>query len=323
MKNKLLFLVIGLILGLSVAVSAAILYNAKDIEFNPSDESWNVNNMQDALNDIKDNYTSNSELLGTVWEFDYTQKKEIYKVPLTGVYKLEVWGSQGGNDMSVGGYGGYSVGTVSLKKEDVLDIIVGGGNYNGAGERYSSGTCGGGATHIAKHSDLYDELSSYINPTTAKQFVYIVAGGGGGAADYANGGSGGGISGNLGDLKSGVSATSNYRKPGTQTSGYSFGKGGSAWGGQAPGGGGGWYGGYAGGTGNGSSVAGASAGGGGGSGFINLELLTIGQMYCYNCTSSTEKETYTTSTNCVSIGAYSKCSKSGNGYAKITLVSLD
>ena len=51
---KLLFLVIGLILGLSVAVSAAILYNAKDIEFNPSDESWNVNNMQDAVNDIKD-----------------------------------------------------------------------------------------------------------------------------------------------------------------------------------------------------------------------------------------------------------------------------
>ena len=53
MKKNILFTIIGFILGLSVAVGATILYNAKDIEFTPSDLSWNVDNMQDAINDIK------------------------------------------------------------------------------------------------------------------------------------------------------------------------------------------------------------------------------------------------------------------------------
>ena len=56
MKNK--RIVISYFFGfisclIITTVSATILYNAKDIEFTPSDSSWNVDNMQDAINDIK------------------------------------------------------------------------------------------------------------------------------------------------------------------------------------------------------------------------------------------------------------------------------
>lgn len=53
MKKNIFILIIGIFIGSIITVSAAILYNAKDIEFIPSDASWNVDNMQDAINDIK------------------------------------------------------------------------------------------------------------------------------------------------------------------------------------------------------------------------------------------------------------------------------
>ena len=53
MKKNIFILIIGIFIGSIITVGATILYNAKDIEFNPSDASWNVDNMQDAINDIK------------------------------------------------------------------------------------------------------------------------------------------------------------------------------------------------------------------------------------------------------------------------------
>ena len=41
-------------------------------------------------------------------------------------------------------------------------------------------------------------------------------------------------------------------------------------------------------------------------------------MYCYNCTTSSEEATKTISTTCTNKNATEKCSKQGNGYAKIT-----
>ena len=52
MKKNILFTVIGFILGLSVAVGAAYLYNAKDIEFNASSSEFEATNVEDALNDL-------------------------------------------------------------------------------------------------------------------------------------------------------------------------------------------------------------------------------------------------------------------------------
>ena len=52
------------------------------------------------------------ENVGKVWDYDYTGGEQTFKVPITGTYKLETWGAQGGNaydERASGGYGGYSV----------------------------------------------------------------------------------------------------------------------------------------------------------------------------------------------------------------------
>ncbi len=62
--------------------------------------------------------------------------------------------------------------------------------------------------------------------------------------------------------------------------------------------------------------------GAGGSGYIGNPLLTEKSMYCYNCQESSEESTKTASTTCVNATPTANCAKQGNGYAKITLISL-
>ena len=219
--------------------------------------------------------------------FRYTGGVQEFVVPQTGVYQLKVWGAQGGgySGENDGGKGGYSEGTITLQKGDVLYVVVGGtgkdhtgttnavvnGGYNGGGDGYDTtdtsgiwyhGAGGGGATHIAKTTGV---LSTLVNNKTA---VLIVAGGGGGSAKktgwdndgapvdvYLEGGTGGGTSG--GGTNGGtqdVGGTGYYANSG------SFGEGGSHVGNSAgtSGGGGGWYGG-------GGHI---TTGAGGGSGYI-------------------------------------------------------
>ena len=45
-------------------------------------------------------------------------------------------------------------------------------------------------------------------------------------------------------------------------------------------------------------------------------------MYCYNCQESNEISTKTISTTCTSATPTANCAKQGNGYARITLVSI-
>ena len=153
----------------------------------------------------------------TATDYSYTGNIQTYTVPSTGNYLLEVWGAQGGSVTDfVGGYGGYSRGTVSLTKGTVLYIGVGGagtgataegqslsGGYNGGGQVVGNSgvnhitASGGGATHIVTTTNR-GVLSNY---SSNQSEVLIVAGGGGGARDqvnhetaarWGNGGSGGG-----------------------------------------------------------------------------------------------------------------------------------
>ena len=115
--------------------------------------------------------------------FGYTGGVQTYKVPYTGIYKLQTWGASGGNN---GGRGAYATGTISLIKDQIISIYVGGigqytaGGYNGGGSA-GTGTAygrpygGGGATDIR------------INGTALANRV-IVAGGGGGGQDFSVGG---------------------------------------------------------------------------------------------------------------------------------------
>ena len=292
-----------------------------------------------------------SNLVGTVWNFDYTGSEQTFTVPCSGTYKLETWGSSGGyaydstRSTGGGGYGGYSTGEVILSTTHTLFVNVGGegksncqttscdGGYNGgststkwangSGEGLWTGG-GGGATHIAIKSGLLSTLENY------KSHILIVSGGGGGGDYYpswsdnnyrysASGGSGGGYIGGNGiqgahdtSYSSGI-MLSNYG--GSQTSGSSFGKATTTClSDSTGGGGGGYYGGFA------STV---HTTGGGGSGYIGNSLLTNKAMYCYNCTESSDVSTKTVSTTCTNSTPTVNCAKKGNGYAKITLISLD
>ncbi len=248
----------------------------------------------------------------------------MFITPKAGRYKLEVWGAQGGHARGNGeqgfydrdgGYGGYSVGTLSLKKEQKLYINVGGrgnddtnmgngGSYNGGGQNvivnssYTKVAGGGGATSIALKPGILPNLK------TQKEYVLIVAGGGGGAAAYGSPGSGGGING--GENFKGVKAS--------QVDGYAFGQGENTiyacWC-QTAGAGGGYYGAY-----HTDNCGCPSAGGG--SGFINYSGMSNSHMYGYNVDTSDETGSVTLSGTNKSEAPTADYAKIGDGYAKIT-----
>ena len=233
-----------------------------------------------------------------------------FSAPCAGLYKIEVWGAQGGSysESIRGGYGSYATGEIELSIGETLYVNVGGagtigydnnttipGGYNGGGDavmlypstRFYSGS-GGGATHVATTSG---ELSTLENN---KEAILIVAGGGGGSgywssSEYGSGGDAGGYR-----AADGVPSPSYPQYYGTGATvnrpGYfaynnnlgngSFGKGGSPestisnkiMGGA---GGGGYYGGGA--AGNNYATA-----GGGGSGYNNNSRLSNKVMYTYS-----------------------------------------
>ena len=273
-------------------------------------------------------YTYNIQLYapGYFWEFNYTGGIQSFTAPTSGTYKLEVWGAEGGTNapnwaavfMNYGGLGGYSSGNITLSINQTIYVVVGGmggdntnmiydrpiGGYNGGGKGHrDGGRGGGGATHIGTRNAT---LVQYGNT----EGLFIVAGGGGGCTGSGpgrskKGGDGGGFNGgNSADTQSGA-VDSECGRGGSQTAGGaggtssdddgddftvdagSFGKGGDGWAGafgaDGGGGGGGLYGGG----------GGANGGGGGGSGYIGG----------------------------VANGSMQNGVRSGNGYAKITLVS--
>ena len=274
-----------------------------------------------------------------VFNFDYTGSEQTFIAPVSGTYRLETWGAQGGSvgDFA-GGFGGYSTGIIKFNQSEKLYINIGGsgntgsniGGYNGGGSIRSNGIeyesdfgrSGGGATHIAIKSGILSTLEEH------RDTIVMVSSGGGGANHRregygdGNGGSGGGFRENDGFS---INHTNGY--------GYGYGTGGT----QSTGGISIWNAGtttleeswYLSGTfGQGASRNysynyGGQSGGGGGSGYIGNSLLTNKAMYCYNCEESNEESTKTISTTCNEEAPTSYCAKKGNGYARITLVSID
>lgn len=190
-----------------------------------------------------------------IMDFNYTGSVQS-KTLKPGTYTLECWGGQGGTYSSyIGGYGGYSKGTITLAKTTTVYVSVGGAGssssttagFNGGGTGISSGNGGGGATDVRiGQNSLYSRV--------------IVAGGGGGAGvTSANAnpcGCGGGEYGGdgyyndttgsytIGQNRCGGSAsqTAGGKTWSTSTQ-ATFGQGGNASGYSCGGGGGGWYGG--------------------------------------------------------------------------------
>ena len=279
-------------------------------------------------------------------DFDYTGTEQTFVAPVSGTYRLETWGAQGGKNLNSlldsNGNGGYSSGIIKLKSLQKLIVNIGGvgndattnvggkGGYNGGGKGgnaaatnlYGGGGSGGGATHIATKSGLLNELENF------KDDILIVSGGGGGTTGGRNpvdkyyGGSGGGLSGGYSQKIS--TSPGAISSSATNLNYFSFGKGQDgidsiegSYGAEGNGGGGGGY--YAGFS-NQSVGTNSNAGGGGGSGYIGNSLLKDKAMYCYNCEESNEESAKTISTTCAEETPTANCAKKGNGYARITYI---
>lgn len=230
--------------------------------------------------------TTDAEFYYLARVYTYTGRVESFTAPVSGTYKMECWGAQGGytvhnNLYGYGGKGGYAVGNFLISINQVVFVVVGGkggdttnynqtgnGGFNGGGTSNGDGATewsgGGGATHIATINGVLSSLSSN------KDKVFLVAGGGGGGGYHYtysegrphSGGSGGGAQGGNGD-----SQANDGGFGGTQTNGYAFGKGQDGKNsGHGSGGGGGYYGGYSGYT-HGSAA-------GGGSGYLSSSIIS-------------------------------------------------
>lgn len=284
----------------------------------------------------QDAYTYDYDYIASAhyWKEPYS----IFTAPVDAYYKLETWGAQGLG--TKGGFGGYSVGKITLNKGDNLYIYIGNtpsytnnwsvGGYNGGGYSGNSNTTcggGGGATHIARRTGLLKDLNENIDD------IIIVSGGGGGGCNCnmgdgkCAGGSGGGIEGvkniTINSKYSNIYSGGNQTGPSGRTFGIASPQELSKF--TGGGGGGGFY----------PGRHGSQSTGSGGSGYIGNTDLTSKYMYCYNCIESTDESTYTINTvgeneladkkNCpngYSEEAISKCAKAGNGHARITFLRL-
>ena len=214
---------------------------------------------------------------------EWTTPCALYTTILNpGIYRLEVWGAQGGTYSSInyGGKGGYAKGEITLKQKTTVFINVGEsgekkeGGCNGGGSSSSDKTAGGGGTDIRiKENSLYSRV--------------IVAGGGGGSGAGSNGGDE--IGGYGGGLRGGDGQHDYLQYPGkgadengpatvcadgvtTTCASGSFGSGGPGTTSKSysGGGGGGWYGG---------SGSNDNDPGGGGSGFVFVPGAPIPSEY--------------------------------------------
>lgn len=276
-----------------------------------------------------------------VLKYEYTGAAQSATLP-AGTYRLEVWGAEGGTATNnYGGYGGYSVGTLTLTDEStVLYIQVGGypasvgddrvvvpSGYNGGGNGYNRyyndtatyGQGGGGGTDIRIGQDsLYARV--------------IVAGGGGGSASNGNERAikyGGGL-----DSGCEMSAYQAHQTPSTGSTNVNFGtfgQGGAATteGGNykygSGGGGGGWYGGAASNRYSDSETT-LRAYNGGGSGYVyTADTATNYPSGCLLNSSYylTEAQTIAGNASFPSPNGGTETGHEGNGYARITVLAVE
>lgn len=280
--------------------------------------------------------------------FDYKNTAQVFNVVVSGYYKLQVWGAQGGyrSSATYSGLGGYSYGTVYLNAGDKVYVHTGGaggsgtsgcgsticaGGYNGGGYRYKY-YGGGGGTDIRINSDSL--LARVIvaggggsDGATSKKGMYGGGTTGGSSTEsYSSVGNYGGKGGN--QTYSGYSASYTITKQATTglnsntkdyyAGGFGFGGGGvylsSGYGGA---GGGGWYGG----SGNVPDSSGDDdRGGGGGSGYVYTSstassypsgCLLNSNYYLTNAATTAGNVAFESTSGATETG------HSGNGYAKI------
>lgn len=256
---------------------------------------------------------------------------------LKGKYKLECWGAQGGyrSSSDMGGKGGKSEGVITLERETLVFVFVGGsgntgktnGGFNGGGKR-NTYNGGGGASDVR------------IGNNSPYARVIVAGGGGSDGATDKGGGAGGGTTGqnttasNFGTggyagTQTGNNGGSGWvvsSRPSNTSSqsdcyaGFGFGGNGvAANSGYGGAGGGGWYGG----TGTVPDGSGDDdKGGGGGSGYIYTSstaanyptgCLLDASMYLADASTTIGTSSFASPSGSAETG------HTGDGYARITV----
>ena len=233
--------------------------NGKEVSgINNTKDGFTINDINgdisvDVINDSTE-YDTEAYLSCDVsqsWTFDYTGGEQTFTAPITGTYKLEVWGAQGYsvNSTYFGGYGAYSIGFVQLKNNTNLYIYVGQNGPGGYGnfllliqmeelvmvQVQFKEDPGGGSTHILLTESDLSALENNLDE------ILIVSGGGGASTYYTGwngtGGHAGGYMGGTGTRLTIDAGKYTAGTGGSQTNGGStgscggengsFGKGGS------------------------------------------------------------------------------------------------
>ena len=313
--------------------------------------------LKDTAGNVIHSITRTVSRIRQVYQYDYTGMEQTLKVPVNGIYRIQLWGAAGGSfHGAIGGKGAYTIGQTSLTKNTSIYIYVGEHydgyketkSFNGGGhgvhslKEDSHGANGGGATDIRFVGGAWDNMEGL------RSRIMVAAGGAGDdqwGTTIIPGGAGGALAGLPGSNHKNDSCTTNYdvSTGGTQTAG---GRGGQGWidyfgsfgiGGNSPnyladwnygsGGGGGYYGGGA-----GNSSYGVVGSGSGGSSFIS------GYPGC-DAIDSTGKHTnqpnhysgqvFTNTTMIDGTGSMSNprgtdmtVGNPSHGYAKITILSI-
>jgi len=71
--------------------------------------------------------TRTVNVINAITNFNFTGMAQIFTAPVTGQYRLEVWGASGGNNLAAntGGRGGYSTGVVTLTAGQTVFVYAG------------------------------------------------------------------------------------------------------------------------------------------------------------------------------------------------------
>ena len=214
---------------------------------------------------VKSKYTYDNidSINRNVFDYSYIGDSQVFTAPVTGDYKVELWGAQGGDyqnntEQGNGHHGGYTSGTIHLEKGTRLYVYVGQGlscrncsSFNATRTSTGSGNPGGGATDVRLVAGEWDSI-------VGLRSRIMVAGGGGSSEGGDWGGAAGGLTGYLSTRNSYINTGGSQVGPGvgqenpTGCATGDFGKGSSC----GATGGGGYYGG-----GGASHVYGSGSGG--------------------------------------------------------------
>lgn len=286
---------------------------------NPNGIYYKTYTIYDMNGNIMSQVTRQISVVSAQYLYNLENNAESLTIPITGRYKVELWGASGGGSVYTKGLGGYTVGEYIFNKNDTIYINVGkvggaenyGGSNNGGGKFGESnsqldslGFSGGGGTDIR------------LNTNGISDRIFVAGGGGGGGGRDFTGtyeykaGAGGGTTG--GDAKGPASYIGHGATSTAGGIGGTNASNGALWQGGAganytdntSSGGGGGGGGYYGGGGGGNGY-----GGGGGSSYCAEEAI--------NCTLYSGTESIPT----IDDEGY-ETGHNGDGYVKITLISL-